>query len=45
VDDVITACFQAWNEADRQRGRFLLERSITAGAELDVPWAVAAKLM
>ena len=37
MDDVINAFFEAWNEADSERRRALLERSITPEAELVDP--------
>ena len=37
MDDVIDTYFEAWNEADSERRRALLERSITPDAELVDP--------
>jgi hypothetical protein len=37
VDDVIGDYFRAWNEADLQQRRLLLERSVTPDAELVDP--------
>lgn len=37
MDDVIDRYFEAWNEADSERRRALLERSITPDAELVDP--------